>query len=437
VETGPRLRPPLPPTPEAWLPNQHSLYRPRHSPRQRAALSCAIAFFLVPTLAFVFGVRATSFENRPLHEFPSVSDGWGFFTGLSGWATDHLALRQAGVNTANGIGAGVFGDPPSVGQGTPLGPISGNAPGAPPPKGPDPHRYITYPPVVFGSDDWLYLGADVGNKCNATMDVDTLIARLQLLRTLVEQSGRRFELIVPPDKSTMVPEHLPASYAGKDCSLARTAEFWRRVPPATKMIDLRSELVKTATRVGHPIYDNYDTHWTYEGGVAMAYAFAERLNPGVTATWQTKPGATQTWPADIVMLLGTKKDRTLLRYSIAPDGTKDRSRYVASDFRTPLNLKQPDAGTPAIGVVTAKVGLIADSFTQFASPFLAAGISDLTIVHPETVAKNATENTANFLVDRDVIAVELAERNTAGGGSPLLDEQVIDDIGKVLAQNPR
>jgi hypothetical protein len=269
------------------------------------------------------------------------------------------------------------------------------------------------------------------------MNVDTLITRLQQLRTAVERSGRRFELIVPPDKSTAVPSHLPASYAGKDCSQARSAEFWKRVPAATNMLDLRSELARTATQVGHPLYDNYDTHWTYEGGIAMAYALAERLKPGVTATWLTKPGATQTWPADIVMLLGTTKDRSLLRYSIAPDGTTERTRYVASDFRSPLQLKQPDAGQAVTGVVNAKVGLIADSFTQFASPFLAAAISDLTIVHPETMAKGAAENAAKLLVDRDVITVELAERNIAGGGSPLLDEQVISDIGKVLAQNPR
>src|SRR4030081_2058162 len=101
----------LPPTPESWLPTEHSLYRPRHSRRQRTALTCALVFFLAPTLAFVSGVRAQPFENRPLHQFPSLSGGWGFFTGLANWATDHLTLRQAGVQAANGISTGVFSDP--------------------------------------------------------------------------------------------------------------------------------------------------------------------------------------------------------------------------------------------------------------------------------------------------------------------------------------
>ncbi|MCU1685585.1 MAG: hypothetical protein JWQ81_6324 [Amycolatopsis sp.] len=421
----------LPPTPEAWLPNEHSLYRPRHSRRQRTALTCALVFFLVPTLAFVFGVRATAFENRALRGFPSLSDGWNFFPDLSGWATDHLALRQAGVTAADGISTGVFGDPPgSNGSGSQSPGVAGlpqPAPVQPP---------IQYPIVIYGSDSWLYLGQDVGNKCNAVSDVSTVIAKINRLREAVLASGRQFELIVPPDKSTQDPEHLPPTFAGQQCFEARSAEFWNRVPAATGMIDLRAALTQSAVDVGHPIYDTYDTHWAYEGGVTMTYALADRLNPGITSTWVTKPRETQTWPADIVLLLNTTKYRTLRRYSLAPDGKSDRSQYVASDFRVPLRLKQP-ATAPATGVVSEPVGLIADSFTQFATPFLGAGFKDLTIVHPETMAQNTEQNATNLLVDRDVITVELAERNIAGGGSPLLQDSVIDAISKVLEQNPR
>jgi hypothetical protein len=169
----------------------------------------------------------------------------------------------------------------------------------------------------------------------------------------------------------------------------------------------------------------------------MTYALADRLKPDVTSTWVSKPRETQSWPADIVLLLNSTKYRTLRRYSLAPDGKSDRTQYVASDFRVPLRLVQPASSTPTPGVVTEPVGLIADSFTQFASPFLGAGFKDLMIVHPETMAQNTLQNATNLLVDRDVITVELAERNIAGGGSPLLQDSVIDTISKVLAQNPR
>lgn len=441
MKTSSRARLPtrtgLPPTPESWLPNEHNLYRPRHSPRQRTALTCALAFFLVPTLAFVLGARSVPFENRPLHEFPSLADGWGFFTGLSGWATDHLALRQAGVGAAEGISTGLFGDPPGAGRGAPSGPIGLGSGGTPAPGSEGAQPPGGYPPVISGGDGWLYLGTDVSNKCKPLMDLDHVIGELRRLRAAVESSGRRFELVVAPDKSTVVPEHLPQNYAGKDCSRARSAAFWSRVTREVGAIDLRGELAATAVRLGHPLYDANDTHWTYEGGVAMTYALAGRLVPGVTSSWAVTPQRTQPWPADIPPLLGRSEQRQLRTYGLAPDGTTDRTRYLASDFRTPLRLAQASTGPPARSAVGQRVGLIADSFTQFASPFLAAGFTDLVIVHAETMAQNPAAGADDLLLDRDVITVELAERNVAGGASPLLRDSVIDSIASALARNPR
>jgi len=124
----------LPPIHESLLPRDHTLHRPRHGKRQRAALTCAMVFFLVPTLAFVFGVRPQNFENHRLAAFPSPAAGWAFFTGLNNWATDHLPLRQLGVQAETGISSGVFGEPPAFSgtdrqsTGVAIGPIaiSGN-----------------------------------------------------------------------------------------------------------------------------------------------------------------------------------------------------------------------------------------------------------------------------------------------------------------------
>jgi hypothetical protein len=291
--------------------------------------------------------------------------------------------------------------------------------------------------VINGTNGWLYLGADVSNKCNPTMDLNHVVSALQRLRHAVESSGRRFELVIPPDKSTAVPEHLPQNYAGKGCSVALSNQFWQRATRELGVIDLRNELASAALRVGHLLYSPNDTHWTFEGGMTMTYALAEALRPGVTSSWLANPGRIEPWPADIALYLGKSEDRHLHTYSLAPDGQTDRTNYVASDFRTPLRLTQASAGQPLSGVIGEKVGLIADSFTQFTSPFLAAGFKDIVIVHNETLAQNPAENTAHLLADRDVIAVELAERNVAGGASPLLQDSVLNTITKVLAENPR
>jgi alginate O-acetyltransferase complex protein AlgJ len=420
------------PTHESWLPNEHSLYRPRHAPKQRTALVCAAVFFLAPTLAFILGVRPQAFENHALAPFPSLSEGWGFFTGMPAWATDHMPLRELAIRAGDVISTEVFGDPPVSGSGdsTPSGPLPGS------PSGPRPAPTAGYPNVITGTDGWLYLGLDVSNKCQPVMDLDQVVAALRRLREVVESSGRRFVLIVAPDKSTAVPEHLPDRYVGKDCSRALSNRFWERANSELDVVDLRPELTRIAGRLGRPLYHPNDSHWTYEGGVAMTYALADRLRGQITSSWVVTPGKDEPWPADIPLLQHRSEQRMLRTYHLAPDGRTDRTRYAASDFRTPQRLVQPrDAAR--VGTITEPAGLIADSFTQFASPFLAAAFRDLSIVHPETVAGDPDRFARELLVDRDIVAVELAERNVAGGTSPLLQSSVIDTIGDVLAQHRR
>ncbi|MGH3621359.1 MAG: alginate O-acetyltransferase AlgX-related protein [Sciscionella sp.] len=417
---------------ESWLPDGHPLYRPRHSSRQRTALVSAAVFFLVPILAFVFGAHPPAFENRPLATFPSLTDGWGLFTGMSAWATDHLAFRQAGVLAEDEISRRVFGELAPRSQtdsGTPIGPVPGDSSGAG--RGDRQLRAEDFPPVIQGRDGWLYLGQDVSYKCLPERGLDEVIASLRELRSVVERSGRDFELVIPPDKSTMVPEHLPASYAGQRCRQELTERFWPRVISAAGAIDLRPALRAGSARIGRPLYDPNDTHWTYDGGLVMTYALAQRLHAGITASWMVRKTDHEPWPADIPPLLGRSVQRSLQAYSLAPDGHTNLAHYVASDFRSPLRLDSP--GNRGVrGVVDSPVGMIADSFSQFASPFLAAAFSDITIVHPETVAADPTRYAREVLADKKVVVLELAERNAAGGQSPLLRPDVIEAIGRVL-----
>lgn len=407
----------LPPTHESWLPNEHSLYRPRHGRRQRLALVAAVVFFLAPALAFTVGVRPTRFENRALAEFPAPGSGWGFFTGLLPWGTDNLPLREGAVRAGDAISAGVFGDEPRHDAAGPERTAAG------------------FPIVIRGKEDWLYLGTDASNKCRPKRTLDEVFGALRELRDAVESSGRRFVLVAAPDKSTAVPRFLPDEYAGKSCSTEVSARFWARATTEADVIDLRPALDDISTRSGRMLWDANDSHWTYEGGMAMTYAIADRISPGVTSTWLVGDRQETTWPADIIPLLGDTAQRSLRTYTLAPDGVTDRSKYVKSDFRTPLSLIQPQPGLP--GTVVPSTGFIADSFTQFASPFLAAAFRDLTIVHPETVAAEAEQSAKELLVSRDVLVLELAERNLASGVSPVLDDEVINALVKVLANHPR
>jgi len=423
---------PLPPVHEAWLPTEHPLYRPRHSSRQRTALVCALIFFCAPVLALGLGVRPAEFENHRLASFPSVASGWGFFTGLPQWATDHLPFRESAVSAADGISRGVFREPPRLGeQPPPQSPVAGPIAPSPSERDRDELRAAGFPKVIEGAEGWLYLGYDVLGACLPERQLDDVIASLERLRAVVEDSGRQFVFVVAPDKTTMVPQYLPGRYVGSECAKQAREEFWRRAVGTAGAVDLRPALELAAVRRGAPVYGRADTHWTYEGGLAMTRAVAEAVRPGVTAAWRATPAAVVKRPADLLLLTGRRVEYPLQTYDLATDGTTIRSRPVPGDFRTPTKLSQP-AGK---GVVAAKAGMIADSFTLFAAPYLAGGFGELTLLHVDAVGADPRAAAA-MLAESEVVVFQAVERSLIGGINPMLSPQAISIIGAELAKRP-
>lgn len=415
---------------EAWLPTGHPLYRPRHSSRQRTALVCALIFFCVPALSLMVGVRPAEFENHRLAGFPGPSSGWGFFTGLQQWATDHLPLRQSAIRTADGISRGVFGEPPKLGEQRPVaGPI------APEPSASDRDRErlraAGFPKVIEGSQDWLYLGYDVLGACLPERQLGEVITSLRQLRDAVENSGRQFVLVVAPDKTTMVPQYLPPHYVGSQCAEQARAQFWQRVVAEAGAVDLRPALALAGQRRGAPVYSRADTHWTHEGGLAMTRALAERVQPGVTAAWRVTPAQVVQRPADLLLLTGRRVEYPLQTYDLATDGRTVRSRPVDGDFRTPTRLTQP----PGRGVVASRTAMVADSFSLFASPYLAGGFADLTMVHVDVAGADARAVGAT-LADSEVVVVQAVERSLISGINPMLSPHAVSTIAAELARRP-
>jgi alginate O-acetyltransferase complex protein AlgJ len=385
-------------------------------------------------LLLILGVRPAAIENHELAGFPSLGDGWGLFSGLNPWATDNLPLRPQALAVADGISRGLFGEPPALGQGQEQqGPAQG--PVAPPdPSDEDRERVreAGFPRVIEGSKGWLYLGYDMLGACLPEQPLDDVIDSLKRLRDAVEQSGRKFVLIVAPDKSTMVPENLPKDYVGQKCANEARSAFWRRVIADAGAADIRPALEQAAVRRGTPVYSKVDTHWNYEGGLAMTKLIAEEAQPGVSEEWKSTPSDVVKRNGDLPPLIGRKAEFPMQTYNLAPDGRTVRSHAVDSGFRDPLELRQ--AAGP--GVVGPSVGVIADSFTLLATPFMAATFTDLTAIHSDSIGVDPSAIGPMF-ADKDVVVFEAAERSLLGGINPLLDKKTIDTIGDELAQRPR
>ena len=421
---------------EAWLPVEHPLHRPRHGGRQFTALLCAAVFFAVPVLALGLGARPAEFENRRLAPFPSVLDGWGFFGGLGAWANDHVPFRDAAVHGADWASRDLFGESAPFA----VEPPKTHAPFVPPaPQEPDssnadeqPPTIAGFPKVIEGKDDWLYYGLDVQGKCQPSRELDQVIDSLKRLRAVVEASGREFILVVPPDKSTAVPQYLPDSYAGQRCARPVTERFWTRITGEVGATDLREDLSNAARDDGRPPYYKLDTHWTDRGAALMVERLAEEIQPGVTSGWKLEEKRTTQYSADLPTLLGRSGVNDVQLYSLAPDGERDRTRQSETDLESPRALRS----TPGEGMVTARTAILADSYTLPATRYLSATFTDLDLVFFSTLNSNANA-VLDMLVDQDVIVVEAVERNLTSGIASVTDPGIVDLIGRKLAANPR
>jgi alginate O-acetyltransferase complex protein AlgJ len=409
---------------EAFLPREHALYRPRHGGKQLVALICAMVFFLTPNLALVFGARPGEFENRALTPFPSLGQGVSFFSQLGNWATDHLVLREQAVHAADGISRGVFGEPPPLHQQHQQGPLQ--VPDNTTTKL-DPRQF---PTVIEGKDGWLYLGDEVTSHCVQTENLDTTFDRLRKFRDGIEASGRQFVVVVAPDKATMVPQHLPDNYLGKDCHDAVQNDFWRRVDAENFMIDLRGPLQDWANRKGQPIYGAQDAHWDDEGAITAVRAVTEKLRPGITGTWSVLPKADWQLPADLPRLIGRTGQTSGTHYALKPDGKTDLTRTMPADYIPPVHTGTA-TGPGTYGLRTAWLG---DSFTIRTLPYLAASFRDLTAMHYNTSDQDGGTAITGLLQNSDVVVVELAERGIIAGGVSMLSPSVQQTIFRELTR---
>ncbi|MQA11381.1 MAG: hypothetical protein GEU98_23090 [Pseudonocardiaceae bacterium] len=404
------------------------MHRPRHGGRQLTALSCALVFFATPVFSWMFGARAGEIENHKLASFPSIADGWGMFTGLPAWATDHLVFRAAAIQAADGVSRGVFGEPAPLDQGNrePSGPL----PGSPSPQ--DGEQGEDAPQagsgrVLEGKNDWLYFGMDVESKCAPGRPLNESVQQLNKLRDAVTDSGRKFVLTVTPDKSTMVPQNLPDSYPGKDCARAASEKLWPEAIDNGGAIDLRPALRAAADRLHRPVYFKQDTHWTDEGSLEMVRALAENIKPGSTATWNTPESGMRTSTADLTMMMGRPADKRGMSYELRPDGFTDRTGELLRNLNRPVHRKSDST----IGTIDERTTVLGDSFTKVASRYLPAAFTDLTMLHYNSITDDARV-AAKSLADSEIVVVQIVERSLASGNAPILDQGFINEASAAL-----
>ena len=413
---------------------------PRRRFRRPLALLLAVTFFFGPAVAFVFGERPQAIENRKLAAFPSVSAGWDFFPQFATWATDHLPLRKQAVEGNAALTERVFDEPPSYGGGDSAGVagVPGTGPGTDSAGAAD-AAAPKYPPVIQGTDGWLYYGGDVSGPCQPTRTVADTLTRLNRLATAVESSGRKFVFVIAPDKSTAWPQNLPETYLGKACAAARKDEFWTalRASPPPGYVDLRGA-IEAEQKTSGTIYRKTDTHWGQQGALQYAKVVADALQPTLWRSLTVTPTGDVQRPGDLGVLLGRPQIDTVPSYRLSRPGADGTFQLPTMPLTNPVQVlpRTPGAASTGGPAVRGSVLLLGDSFTNSSSTMIPPLFTDLTILHNEAAA-GRPETAATAMAKSDVVVFEIVERTIASGRGALIEDRTLTAIEKALAASPR
>ena len=383
-------------------------------------LVAALLFFFGPVAAFMLGDRADEIDNRPLASMPSAGQGWSFFEEFTTWANDHLPLRSDAVQHSAELSEAVFDEPPPARESA-----AGDG--------------VVYPRVIRGSDGWLYFGGDVSGVCNPAMPVDEVVGSLERLNAAIDASGRTLVLAIAPDKSTVVPEHLPDRFAGQECAAERKDAFWTAVTSSRlPLVDLREPLEQAQERTGTTLYRKTDSHWTPLGAAVLVEQIVGRLDPGLLRGGPSPfvEGDDIELRGDLGAMIGRPSTDTTVEVSVQRPGV---TLTVAGQPIEPVDVPGTGSRPATVDVSSTdarlypgRTAVLGDSFFGSARPLFAPFFDEVSIMDHQ--ADPAVM--AQLMVDSDTIVVELVERSVAAGKVTLARPDAVAVIEQALAAAP-
>ena len=251
-----------------WLPNNEIL-------RRRADVALIAAFFVLLCLpaadTFLHLDRAPApNENRPLAMFPVRERGIAglpkFTAGLETYFSDHFGFRSQLVRWEQHWRWQLFHDA----------------------------RVIN---VLKGKGDWLFFSdGQMVNDITGTRPFSN--AELEGWRTLLtgrrdwlRQRGIRYLFVVPPDKQSIYPEHLPDWLIARAKKPQRLDQFLShmRAHSDVPILDLRDALLD-AKKIGD-LYLHTDSHWNERAALVASRRIVQELaSLGIVAA-APAPGA--------------------------------------------------------------------------------------------------------------------------------------------------
>jgi hypothetical protein len=247
---------------------------------------------------------------------------------------------------------------------------------------------------------------------------------------MIVASGRRLVLVVAPDKTSVVPEHLPATYPGEGCATARKRAFWTRFEaeqPVSTFVDLRSELLAESDADPEPLYRKLDTHWTPRAATVYARALAHALDPAIWEGTRVERTGTRDESGDLAGLIGRTEREVVVQWDVVRPGVQ--GNFASIGLRAePVAVSNSSNGTLLFMPRTA---LLLDSFSlrEVSGSALYSLFADGHALYSEAAAPVVI---AGEIAAAEVVVVEMVERYVVSGATVLLADDTLAAIDAAL-----
>lgn len=270
--------------------------------------------------------------------------------------------------------------------------------------------------VLVGSDGFLFyhpngtdgnpIGDYMGTTVYTDQDIKLIAHRLLRAQYDLEQQGRKFAVLIAPNKETMyAEEYLPGIY--KENEISRADRLYEYL----KTTDLNVTFPKAelnAVMEAHPDWYTYyktDTHWNSIGAYVGTHLVMEKLGLPINDIESVRVIEKQRAPGDLAYMLGMTemlpmdKDYNIVDTSVPAAIRKDTS---FGDGDTMVRYTNISGNGKTLLVVR-------DSFAVFMMPYFNNHFSECYYVHMSAYNPGMIEE-----YDPDYVVYETVERYIEG-----------------------
>ena len=297
----------------------------------------------------------TSLRTNSGIEQPSPTLDFDYLGKLSKWLAERAAMKDLAVRVDGEIDRKVFRESASAGSGSPR--------------------------VIEGRADIAFIADAFNEACNPHIQTNQLIERMRMLSSVIEKTGRKFNLIVSPDKSTILSAFLPPEFELRKCFQAYNEIFWDSLQASELrgFINLRTKLLEARTNSRELLFKMRDTHWDNAGGSIAAKSLINTLETGIWEDKSIKFTGLIDESGDLDVLTGKSKISSVPTYTLVrPDVTEDKSD--SGNTNGPGDARRFRFMSEKSSLITGRTLIMGDSFSEAAEPFFLSYFEDVTLM---------------------------------------------------------